>query len=291
MELCIRNRRITESDLITIRGVIREEGELGRTHLSRRLCRLWDWRQANSDYREIACRDLLRQLEDRGLIELPKALCAARRPGYKSQVQTPCLSTDPVEAPLQEIRREVQIVPVASALERQRLNELLAAYHYLGYRQPTGPSLGYLVFWRQRPLACARFGPAAWQVAARDQFIGWSPAQRRLGLRHLVNNDRWLILPWVRVAHLASFVLGTLSRRLAQDWWRIYREAIVLAETFVESERFQGVCYQAANWICLGETRGRGRDDREFLCAQPNKSVWVFALGEDFRQRLVEVGP
>ncbi len=122
MGLFIRNRRISESELIAIRGLIREEGKLGRTHLSRQLCRLWDWRQANRSYREIACRDLLRQLEARGLIELPKALCAARRPGYKSQVQTPCLSTDPVEVPLQEIGPEVQIVPVESALERQRLN-------------------------------------------------------------------------------------------------------------------------------------------------------------------------
>jgi len=291
MELFIRNRRITESDLITIRGFIREEGELGRTHLSRRLCRHWDWRQANRTYREIACRDLLRQLEARGLIDLPPALCTPRRPGYKNRVQTPCLATDPVELPLQEIRREIQIVPGEGAEERQRLKELLAAYHYLGYRQPTGPSLGYLVCWRQRPLACARFGPAAWQVAARDQFMGWSPEQRRAGLRHVVNNDRWLILPWVRVPQLASFVLAILCRRLAQDWWRIYREAIVLAETFVESERFQGVCYQAARWICLGQTRSRGRNDREFLCAQPTKSVWVFALGADFRQRLVEVAP
>lgn len=291
MELVIRNRRLSESDLATIRGLIQVEGSHGRTHLSRRLCRLWEWRQANGAFREIACRDLLRQLEGRNLIELPAALKAARRAGYKNRVQNPNLLADPIEVPLAVIKSALRLVPVETALQRGLLRDLLGAYHYLGYRQPTGPSLGYLVYWQDRPVACARFGPAAWKVAARDRFIGWSSEQRRLGLKGLVNNDRFLVLPWVKAPHLASFLLGRICRRLAQDWQRVYQEAIVLAETFVDSERFAGTCYRAANWLCLGKSRGRGRNDRDHEGGAPIKSVWVYPLKRDFCRSLLEAPP
>lgn len=288
MELVIRNRRLVESDLTTIRCLIQAEGPQGRTHLSRRLCRLWEWRQPNGAYREIACRDLLRQLENRNLIALPAALGAARRAGYENRVQNPNIPTDPMDLPLEQIKPEIGIVAVETPLLRRLLRDLLGAYHYLGYRQPTGPSLGYLAFWKDRPLACARFGPPAWKVAARDHFIGWTSEQRRLGLKGLVNNDRWLILPWVKVPGLASFLLGKMGQRLAQDWQKAYQESIVLAETFVEAGRFEGVCYRAANWLCLGQSRGRGRNDRKNQGAEPIKSVWVYPLVRDFRRPLTQ---
>lgn len=288
MELVIRNRSLSESDLSTIRGLIQAEGAQGRTHLSRRLCRLWEWRQANGAYREIACRDLLCQLENRHLIELPAALHAARRPGYKNRVQNPNLRTDPLNLPLVEIKSEIRLEVVATVFQRHLLRDLLGAFHYLGYRQPTGPSLGYLVFWQDRPLACARFGPAAWKVAARDHFIGWTSEQRRLGLPRLVNNDRFLILPWVRVPHLASFLLGRILRRLAPDWQKAYRQTIVLAETFVDAGRFAGTCYRAANWRCVGPSQGRGRNDQNHEGGAPIKSVWCYPLQRDFRRPLTE---
>lgn len=291
VELVIRNRRLSESDLATIRDLIQSEGAQGRTHLSRRLCRLWEWRQANGAFREIACRDLLRQLECRKFIELPAALSAARRPGYKNRFQNPNLVAHPIEVPLAQLKPELRLVPVETALQRRWLRDWLGAYHYLGYRQPTGPSLGYLVYWQDRPLACARFGPAAWKVAARDGFIGWTSEQRRRGLKGLVNNDRFLILPWVKVPHLASFLLGRIGRRLALDWQRVYQEAIVLAETFVDSERFAGTCYRAANWLCLGASQGRGRNDREHQGGEAIKTVWVYPLKQDFRRPLLEPTP
>lgn len=291
MELVIRNRRLIESDLTTIQGLIEEEGSLGRSHLSRRLCHLWDWRQANGAYREIACRDLLGQLEARSLIELPRALHPARRAGYQNKVQAPNIASDPIHLPLAQMGRSLQVVVVESAAQRQLLRDLLAAYHYLGYRQPAGASLGYVAFWQERPVACARFGPAAWKVAVRDQFIGWTPEQRPLGLRGLVNNDRFLILPWVRVPHLASLLLGKISQALAQDWWKVYRESIVLAETFVDSGRFDGACYRASNWLCLGQSRGRGRNDRKHQGRESCKSVWVYPLQRDFRRQLKELTP
>jgi len=288
MEWLVRNRRLLQNDLSTIGSLIEAEGFLGRSHLSRRLCRLWDWRQPNGAYREIACRDLLRQLERRGLIQLPPALHAARRTGYENQAQAPSVVTDAIEFTLDRISPEIRIEPVESVSQRGLLRDLLAVYHYLGYKQPSGGSLGYLVFWQERPIACARFGPAAWKVAVRDQFVGWTPEQRQVGLPHLVNNDRWLILPWVRVPHLATFLLGKICRRLAQDWRRVYQESIVLAETFVDSQRFEGTCYRAANWLCLGPSRGRGRNDRKQQGGQSLKSVWVYCLKGDFREQLVE---
>jgi len=291
MELVIRNRRLIESDLTTIKCLIEAEGSQGRTHLSRCLCRLWEWRQSNGAYREIACRDLLRQLEKRNLIELPAALHAARRPGYRNRVQNPNIRTDPIEVSLDEIKSEIGFVPVETVFQRRFLRDLLGAYHYLGYRQPTGPSLGYLAFWKDRPLACARFGPSAWKVAARDQFIGWTSEQRRLGLKRLVNNDRFLILPWVKVPHLASFLLGRICRGLARDWQRVYRESIVLAETFIDSERFEGTSYRAANWLCLGQSQGRGRNDRNHQGGELIKSVWVYPLKRDFYRPLLEATP
>lgn len=291
MELVIRNRRLIESDLTTIRCLIQAEGSQGRTHLSRRLCRLWEWRQSNGAYREIACRDLLRQLENRNLIALPAALGAARRAGYKNRVQNPKITTNPIDLPLDQIKPEIRIVVVETPPQRHMLRDLLGAYHYLGYRQPTGPSLGYLAFWKDRPLACARFGPAAWKVAARDHFIGWSSEQRRRGLEHLVNNDRFLILPWVRAPHLASFVLGGIGSRLGRDWRKVYRQSIVLAETFVQAQRFEGHSYRAANWLCVGQSQGRGRQDRNHLGGEPVKSVWCYPLQRDFRSRLTEEVP
>lgn len=288
MELVIRNRKLDESDLATIRDLIHSEGSLGRSHLSRRLCHIWDWRQANGAYREIACRDLLRQLDRRSLIELPAARGPVRRVGYKNRVNTPNVVTDPITLPLSQIRPAIRIVPVETSGQRHLLRDLLGAYHYLGYRQPTGPSLGYLVYWQDRLLACSRFGAAAWKVAARDHFLGWTSQQRRLGLARLVNNDRFVIFPWSKVPDLASFLLGKISRSLAEDWHRRYRQTIVLAETFVELGRFEGTCYRAANWICLGHSLGRGRNDRNNLQAEPIKSVWVYPLKRDFRSVLME---
>lgn len=288
MELVIRNRRLVESDLITIRELIQSEGSRGRTHVSRQLCRLWEWRQPNGAFREIACRDLLRQLYARNLIELPAALKGARRPGYKNHIQTPNICTEPLTVGLAQLKAEIGIVRVETKSQRDLLRDLLGAHHYLGYQQPTGPSLGYLVYEQDRPLACARFGPAAWKVAARDEFIGWTSAQRQQNLKRLVNNDRFLILPWVKIPHLASFLLGRICRCLARDWWSVYRESIVLAETFVDSGRFAGTCYRAANWSCVGQSRGRGRNDREHEGGQSLKSVWCYPLQREFRRPLLE---
>jgi Druantia protein DruA len=288
VELSIRNRRITPADLKTIRELIDLEGSRGRTHLSRRLCRLWDWRQPNGAFREIACRELLRRLEQKNLVRLPAQLHAARRPGYQNRVGSPRLEATPLVEPLQPLVADLTVTTVDESAQRRLFKELIAAHHYLGYRQPSGPCLSYLVFWQDRPVACARFGPAAWKLEARDRFIGWSPTQRQRHRHQLVNNDRFLILPWVSVGSLASFILSRLCGRLPADWQALYQRPIVLAETFVQADRFVGTCYAAAHWQCVGQTSGRGRQDRAHQHGQPIKSIWLFPLHQNFRHRLTQ---
>jgi len=283
-ELIIRRRVIQDADLELIRQLIVTEGAQGRSHLSNRLCELWDWRQANGRYRQIACRDLLRRLEVKGLIQLPPPQRAARRPGYRNATPLPEL-WDPLTmaGPLAEFLPQIEVRLVQDATQGRTYTGLIGAYHYLGYQQATGAQLKYLVCWADRPIACLSFGPAAWKLASRDHYIGWSAQTRPQRLTWVVNNDRFLILPGVRIPHLASSALTVTLRRLRADWQRVYGHDLALAETFIEQDRFRGTCYAAANWVCVGHTRGRGRNDRAWARAVPVKTVWVYPLRADFR--------
>ena len=179
--------------------------------------------------------------------------------------------------------KEIQVRPVQGAEEAGLFKELIATYHYLGYQQARGGQVQYLAWYQDRPVAGLSFGPAAFWVGARDQFIGWSNPQRQAGLPRVVNNDRFLILPWVQVPRLASFVLSRCLRRLASDWQQVYRQDLALAETFIEKDRFTGSSYAAANWRCVGESSGRGRNDRFHHAALPIKTVWLYPLRQNFR--------
>jgi hypothetical protein len=286
--LVIRRRRISAADLALIRGLIAEEGYRGRSHLSRRLCELWDWRQANGHYREIACRDLLRRLHRQELVQLPAPLRPSRRPGYHNRFDAlPGAAPVPLVAALGSVRPGLEVQRVNSSGQRQTLKSLLGHYHYLGYQQSTGAQLAYLWRYQDRPIAALSFGPAAWKVAARDQYLGWSVAQRQARLPWIVNNNRFLIAPWVQVPHLASFVLCRCLHRLRADWQAVYGQDLALVETFIEADRFGGACYRAANWQCVGHSRGRGRNDRFSQQAQPIKAIWLFPLRPDFRRLLL----
>jgi hypothetical protein len=283
----IRRRRIREEDLLLIRGLIRAEGHRGRSHVSNRLCEIWDWRQANGRFRQIACRDLLRQLERKGLVQLPPLLHAARRIGYQNVVRpVPLLDRVALAGSLALWRQEMQVSLVQGAEAARLFQGLVGTYHYLGYQQAQGGQVKYLARYRDRPVACLSFGPAAWRVAARDQFIGWSSPQRQAYLPWVVNNDRFLILPWVQVPHLASFVLSRCLGRLRSDWQQIYQQDLALAETFVQKDRFTGRGYAAANWTWVGESCGRGRNDRFHQGARSIKTIWLYALQPAFRQIL-----
>ena len=164
----------------------------------------------------------------------------------------------------------------------------MGTYHYLGYQQATGAQLKYLAYFQDRPIACLSFGPAAWKIRPRDQFIGWSACARRQNLPWVTNNERFLILPWVDIRYLASFLLSKVVRQLRRDWQSVYGHDLALVETFVERQRFAGSAYAAANWICVGQTLGRGRNDRAHDQAAPIKTIWLRPVRKDFRTFLCQ---
>ena len=287
--LVIRRRVIQPADLTLIRQLIEAEGPRGRSHLSNRLCELWDWRQANGRYRQIACRELLRRLEARGLIQLPAPRQAARRAGYRNRTHLPAFAhAGPLSGSLAQCRSQLRLELVRDPAQRRVFAGLIGAYHYLGYQQATGAQLQYLVWLAERPIGALSFGPAAWQLAPRDHYIGWSAAARQARLDWVVNNDRFLIVAGVHIPQLASAVLSATVRRLRTDWPAVHGREVVLAETFLEAERFAGQAYAAANWVCVGPTQGRGRQDRTWAQALPIKTVWVYGLRADFRAVLCQ---
>lgn len=291
-ELIIRRRRIGPEDLQLVRDLILQEGERGRAHLSRRLCQIWDWRQANGRFREIACRDLLRQLEGRALIRLPAMLKPARRPGYQNTVRPPELLEQELPQDWSRYWRErVELTLVQTQAQRRVFSGLVGTYHYLGYQQPTGAQLQYVASYQSCPVACLSFGPAAYKIRPRDQFIGWTVSQREERRPWVVNNERFLILPWAKAPGLASWLLSRCLRRLRADWRGVYQHDLALCETFVEKDRFSGCSYAAANWICVGQTQGRGRNDRQNQGGLPIKTIWLYPLRADFRRWLCASTP
>jgi hypothetical protein len=272
-----------------IQQLIEREGERGRSHISNRLCEIWNWRQANGRFRQIACREVLRRLEGRGLVKLPPQLRAARRAGYRNRAQAPGgLDSAPLQGRLGELRGELSVQLVEGSEQLAFYRGLVGTYHYLGYQQATGAQLKYLAYFQDRPIACLSFGPAAWKIRPRDQFIGWSACARRQNLPWVANNERFLILPWVDIRYLASFLLSKVVGRLRRDWQSVYGQDLALVETFVERQRFAGSSYAAANWICVGQTLGRGRNDRAHDQAAPIKTIWLRPLREDFRPFLCQ---
>ena len=263
-----------------------------RRQLSIALSEQFAWRTATGQLRDMAARHLLNKLAARQLIDLP----ARRGNGGKQTLRAlqglePDLFSAAEQAPiaqsLESLRPlEIFLIPARDPMAADFVRHL-ARHHYLGFGGDTGSTLRYLVRDRLgRDLACVLFAAAAWQVRARDAFIGWSAVQRRERLGLIVNNTRFLILPHVQVPHLASHILGRLLRRVSRDWHDKYALTPCLAETFVERDRFAGTCYRAANWHCVGQSCGRSRADREHRLQVPIKDIYVFALRPDFRHRL-----
>lgn len=288
-EPLIQGRPLSASDLAHIRTLLREHPSWHRTRLSRELCEFWGWRNEAGRLKDMAARTLLLKLEVRGLIGLPPRQRASvngsrNRPPAEFPHEVAALDTEPELEALPPLRVEL----VGPGGPRSRLFQwLLQRYHYLGQRNGVGQNLKYLVCARHgRPLACLLFGSAAWRCQPRDAFIGWSEAQRQRHLHLLCNNTRFLILPWVGVRSLASHVLGLVTQRLSGDWQEKYGHPLHLVETFVERERFAGTGYQAAGWIGLGATTGRGRNPPGWTQPGPLKAIYLQALSAPFRQCL-----
>ena len=288
--LSYRHRVVTEGDVAFIRALIAEHPQASRRELSRQLCTAWNWVQANGARRDMVCRGLMLKLHRAGLIELPPVRYVPPNPlAERSRPGVVGVDTQPLQASLAEIQ-PLQLRQVRRTPEEALFNSLLEQYHYLGYAQPVGEHLKYLVVAHGRPLACLAWSSAPRHLGSRDRFIGWSVAARRQNIRLLAYNTRFLILPWVQVAHLASHLLGRMARVLSGDWERRYGHPIYFVETFVDGARFRGTCYRAANWIRLGATTGRGKDAPTWTPNRPVKEVLGYPLRSDFRQRLCALG-
>lgn len=285
--MVMQGRELGAAELTQIRTLIGTQPGWSRYRLSRELCHLWDWRTATGQIKDMAARTLLGKLHERGLVELPARRCASPNRMRHKRVVAVCHAQEPIRASLAELH-PLEIVELSETPSELALFEsLLHAHHYLSYTSTVGMNLKYLVRDRLgRPVACALFGSAAWKCAARDRFIGWSAATRARRLQRITNNTRFLIPGWVEVPHLASHVLGRIGGRLRADWRRKYAEPLSLVETFVDTSRFAGVCYRAANWMAVGETTGRTRQDRFNRIEVPRKAVLVRPLVANFREEL-----
>ena len=288
----VQGRHIGAAELEQVRQLLGTHPRWSRRQLSGQLALLWDWRNAAGQLKDMAARTLLLKLERRGWIGLPpRRRVPFNRMGHR---QTPVLERPISESPITEalsalLPLTITEVSRPGSARRGLFEALLHQQHYLSHRGTVGENLQYLVCdGRGRPLACVLFGAAAWQCADRDRYIGWDAATRAQGLHLLTNNTRFLIPSWVRVGHLASHLLSRLAQGLSQHWQAKYGHPIYLLETFVERDRFAGTCYQAANWVRVGQTQGRSRQDRTdgTWHQVPIKDVYLYPLHPRFRELL-----
>ena len=275
-------RLLTDGEVDRIRRLVAESTGASRAELSRLVCEQLGWRGGDGRLKDMSCRVAMLRMQDDGLIELPPPRNGM---GYDRRTARAEPELFPVDTPAGALA-DLVLEPVARRQDSHLWNEYVARYHYLGYEPLPGAQLRYFARAGGRILALFGFGAAAWKTAPRDRFIGWSDQQRQSRLHLLVNNARFLILPWVHSRNLASRLLAMAARRIGDDWQQHYGYCPVLLETFVETPRFRGTCYKAANWTYLGETQGRGKLDVDHTARLPKKSVWVFPLAADFRRIL-----
>jgi len=281
-----RRPEITEEKVEQIRKLIETNPSWHRSRLSVELCELWDWKSEVGQLKSISCRDLLRALDAAGRINLPPKKYPGRKPGQTANKQLKLLEITSIESDLKGIM-PVTIEIAKSKAEIEEFKSYIEQFHYLGYGQSVGECMRYIVRSNNGTLlAFLLFGSSAWRCSPRDKYIGWSDDERAENLYFTTNNTRFLIVPGIRVPHLASHILGLISRRISSDWKIKYGHGIYLLETFVEQVRFRGVCYQASNWRRVGETTGRGRDSVNHEVTLPIKDVYVYPLSKDFRKIL-----
>ena len=282
-----RSRSLRAEDLAGLRSLMAQNPKASRWRLSKLVCEAWGWRQSNGALCDMVCRSLMLALHRAGHIELPKkkhsppnSLAQRRRPATDF-----ILDQSPIECLFGELP-PITIRPVRRTGEERLFNGLIERHHYLGYAQPVGEHLKHLVFAGDRPVACLGWSSAPWHIGPRDRFIGWTPGVRRKNLHLIACNTRFLVLPWVKVKQLASHILGLAMRTISADWQKAYGHPLHYLESFVDTQRFAGICYKAANWICLGQTTGRGKKDKKHIVSLSRKEVLGYPLSKDFCRKL-----
>lgn len=283
-----RGRGVTSKEVTFIRELIAARPGASRRALSMELCAAWDWVQQNGAPRDMVCRGLMLALHRAGHIALPPAQWQLRG-AYRREA--------PEDVPVEESALSCGLSELGPLSFRQvrrtewegLFNGLIAKHHYLGYTRPVGEHLKYLVYAGSRPVACFAWSSAPRHLGPRDRFIGWSAEARRGNIRFVAYNSRYLILPWVAVRHLASHLLGRMAKMLPGEWERVYGHPVHFAETFVDPTRFKGTCYRAANWVYLGQTTGRGKDDQTMRPNRSLKDVLGYPLTKNYRKLLSSV--
>jgi len=278
-------RDFTDADLDAIRRLIAAFPQASRAELSRQVCLSLGWRKPDGAPKAMSCRLAMLRMEADRLLRLPPPRHgnANRRPYTR---RTPATDPGPpLRAPV-HLLGPLHLDLVADRATSHLWNESIARYHYLGYRPLPGAQLRYIARTDGQLLALLGFGAAAWSLGPRDRWIGWTPQQRQRHLPLVVNNARFLILPWIDSPNLASKLLALTTRRLADDWAARYAYRPILLETFVDADRFPGTCYRAANWVHVGTTQGRGKLDRHHAACLPRKDIYLYPLTEDFRTTL-----
>src|SRR5437763_1616622 len=284
-----RGRVVTADDVALIRQLIAENPSASRRRLSEKLCEAWQWRQANGALRDMVCRGLLLMLHRAGEIELPAVRQVPLNPFVRRERPQPLLiDMTRLAEPLCQVQ-PIELQQVRRTAEEPLFNSLIEHHHYLGYEQPVGEHLKYVVWAHGRPIACLAWSSAPRHLGSRDRYIGWSAEARRRNIRFIAYNTRVLILPWVAVPHLASHILSRMAKMLPTDWELMYVHPIYFLETFIDPSRFRGTCYRAANWQLLGLTTGRGKDDQTKKPNRPIKEVLGLPLTPRFRELLSQL--
>ena len=288
MDLAItyRGRVATADDVVFINHLIKDNPHASRRALSVKLCRAWNWRQPNGTLRDMVCRGFMLALHRAGHITLPEKNFSPNNPlVHRKTPPKITIDKNPVSASLHNVR-PLRFCQVRRRGKEKLFNSLIARYHYLGYCQPVGEHLKYIVFAGERPVACLAFSSAPRHIGCRDRFIGWNAAVRKNNLPLMAYNSRFLILPWVNIKFLASHILAQSAAVVEKDWLSRYNHPVYYLETFVDKDRFAGTCYKAANWLYLGDTTGRGKDDKTNRPNRSIKAVYGYPLVKDFREKL-----
>jgi hypothetical protein len=285
--LILRGRPITPDDLTLIQSLIKEHSKKGRKFISQELCRKWQWFQPNGNLKDMAAREILLRLQSMGLIQLPPGRTSGNNPKRYRFLAPPEIIETPLEGTLSQFDPP-KIKMVRHTPLEPLYNSLIHHYHYLGYRQIVGAHLKYMAFINDQVVACLGFSSPAWRVSCRDQFIGWSDEIKAKNLHLIAQNNRFLILPHVKIPHLASKILSLSIKQIQKDWPKYYGHPIYLLETFVDKNRFKGISYKASNWILVGETKGFTKRGNVSLYHGIIKDVYLYPLVKDFRRFLLQ---
>ena len=288
-----QGRVLEQSDVFWLQNIVHEHPEWSRNKITNYICSQWRWHTPKGQKKTFAARSLIDKLEQRGYLNLPPIRIAYRRthrPPYQKGFVAPAHNL--IAALLSDITPLSIHIPEANSFEDNCIGYYLSHYHYLGFNRTVGENLKFLIRDQYgHDLGCLLFGSAAWKTYPRDTFIGWTRKIREDNINFITNNSRFLLLPWVRVPHLASHVLARILRRIKKDWVHKYAHPIHLVETFVQHDRFRGTCYKASNWLYIGQTKGRSRQDRYYNLSVPVKDIYLYPLTQNFRQILCRGNP